>query len=39
MLPPPPAEEALGVFDAIRTLVADSPTVLEVKRPQKKRQL
>lgn len=39
MLPPPPAEEALAVFNAIRTLVADSPTVLEVKRPQKKRQL
>ena len=39
MLPPPPAEEALAVFDAVRAVVADSPTVLEVKRPQKKRQL
>jgi len=39
MLPPPPREQALALFDAIRTLVADSPTVLEVKRPQKKRQL
>jgi predicted DsbA family dithiol-disulfide isomerase len=39
MLPPPPTEEALGVFEAIRTLVANSPTVLEVKHPQKRRQL
>ncbi len=39
MLPPPPAEQALAVFDTIRAMVADSPTVLEVKRPQKKRQL
>jgi predicted DsbA family dithiol-disulfide isomerase len=39
MLPPPPAEEALSVFDAVRGLVADLPAVLEVKRPQKRRQL
>ena len=39
IFPPPPAEEALVVFDAIRALVADLSTVLEVKRPQKKRQL
>lgn len=39
LLPPPPAEEALAIFDTIRRLVADSPTVLEVKRPQKRRQL
>jgi len=39
MLPPPPSDEALAIFDTIRTLVADSPAVLEVKRPQKRRQL
>jgi len=39
MLPPPPAEEALAVFDTIRAMLVDAPTVLEVKRPQKKRQL
>lgn len=39
MLPPPPAEQALAAFDAIRTLVADLRTVVEVKRPQKRRQL
>jgi hypothetical protein len=39
MLPPPPAEEALAAFDTIRAMLVDSPTVLEVKRPQKKRQL
>jgi predicted DsbA family dithiol-disulfide isomerase len=39
ILPPPPVEEALAVFDTIRAMVANSPAVLEVKRPQKRRQL
>ena len=39
MLRPPPPEEALAAFESIRTMVADLPTVLEVKRPQKKRYL
>ena len=37
--PPPPPEEALAVFHSIRSLVVDWPSVLEVKRPQKRRQL
>ena len=39
ILPPPPPEEAVTIFNNLRPLVANSPTVLEVKRPQKKREL
>jgi predicted DsbA family dithiol-disulfide isomerase len=38
-LPPPPPDKAVGVFDTIRAMVADSPSLLEVKRPQKERKL
>ena len=38
-LPPPPPEKAVDVLNTIRAMVADSPTLLEVKRPQKERQL